>query len=103
MHRLEPFNPFDTNADKICFPDVVEGLTPGVGPDPDAVVDIEQLSRTQPADIDTQHPPDLGHLPPETSQLLEARCQAWFDVQSSLKAIRVGAGSEVVAASAAAG
>lgn len=92
--RLEPFNPFDT-SDKICFPAVEDGLTPGVGlegSDAAAVVDIDQLSRNQPADINTQHPPQLGYLPSETSQLLEARCQAWFDVQSSLKAIRVGAG-----------
>jgi hypothetical protein len=90
---LEPFNPFDT-SDKVCFPAVEEGLIPGVGPEGSAaaaVVDIDQLSRNQPADIDTQHPPELGYLPSESSQLLEARCQAWFDVQSSLKAIRVGA------------
>lgn len=103
--RPEPFNPFDT-GDKVCFPDIEEGLALDVGPDSPAaaVVDIEQLSRYQPADINTAHAPDLGYLPLETSQLLEARCQAWFDVQSSLKALRVGIGfhSRAVATEAAA-
>jgi hypothetical protein len=89
--RPEPFNPFDT-GDKLCFPDLEEGLALDVGPESPAaaVVDIEQWSRYQPADINTAHTPNLGYLPLETSQLLEARCQAWFDVQSSLKALRVG-------------
>lgn len=93
--RLEPFNPFDT-SDKECFPELEEALAleaeapePEEG-DPAAVVDIDQLSRSHPVDIDTANPPDLGFLPWETSQLLEARCQAWFDTQSSLKGIRVG-------------
>jgi hypothetical protein len=89
--RLEPYNPFDTGP-KICFPSLEDGLAPGVGPESSdaAVVDIDFLSHTHPADIDTQHPPDLGYLPEETSLLLEGRCQAWFDIQCSLKAVRVG-------------
>lgn len=93
MRRLEPFNPFDT-GERECFPDLQEGLTPlssaaAVSEEEQEAVDIELLSRTRPADVDTQHPPDLGYLPPETSQRLEAECQAWFDEQSALKAIRV--------------
>jgi hypothetical protein len=89
--RLEPYNPFDAGP-KVCFPNLEDGLAPGVGPESSdaAVVDIDFLSHTQPVDIDTQHPPDLGYLPEETSLLLEARCQAWFDIQCSLKAVRVG-------------
>jgi len=87
--RLEPFNPFDI-SDKICFPDVHDGLTPGVGhQDGGAVVDIDELARTQPIDIDTDNAPDLGYLPLETSQALEAQCQFWFDVQAALKTVRV--------------
>jgi hypothetical protein len=95
MHRLDSWNPFDV-SDKTCFPDLHEALQPGSTLEPagTAVVDIDVLARHQPADIDEQHPPDLGFLPAEYSITLEARCQAWFDEQRRIKAARVRAASD---------
>lgn len=83
LQPLELWNPFDS-SDKQCFPDL-HGALHGESTSP--VVDI---SLAPVVSFDDAHPP-LGHLPLETSQLLEARCQAWFDDQAALKAVRVSA------------
>lgn len=82
----EPFNPFDT-SEKICFPDLDEGLALGVGQD--SSEDIDRLSRLHPVEIDSECPPDLGYLPLQTSQLLQAQCQQWFTALAEEKALRV--------------
>lgn len=90
MQHLDVWNPFDV-SEKTCFPDLHEALQPGstLLPADTAVVDIDVLARHHPADIDEQHPPNLGLLPQELSNTLEARCQAWFDEQTRIKAARV--------------
>lgn len=97
MQPLDSWNPFDV-SDKTCFPDLCEALQPGgtLVPAGTTVVDIDVLARHQPADIDEQHPPELGLLPEELSQLLEARCQAWFDEQKRIKAARVSSASALM-------
>jgi hypothetical protein len=98
MHLLDSWNPFDV-SDKTCFPDLYEALQPGstLVPPGTTVVDIDVLARHQPADIDEQHPPEVGFLPKELSQVLEERCQAWFDEQRRVKAARVRTGSALSA------
>jgi hypothetical protein len=90
MQHLDVWNPFDV-SEKTCLPDLHEALQPGstLLPADTAVVDIDVLARHHPADIDEQHPLDLGLLPQELSDTLEARCQAWFDEQRRIKAARV--------------
>jgi hypothetical protein len=101
----EPWNPFDADSQRERFPDVREALrhhssysSDDGGDDGDdtppaarPVVDIERLSAAghSVAIDEGQKPPSLGRIPPETSQLLEACCQAWFDAQAALKAERV--------------
>lgn len=90
MLCMEPWNPFDT-SDKVCFPDISEALSPECTAEPSDkdVVDIDVLSRYHPAEINDLNPPDLGFLSWETAHLLEAKCQAWFNEQQRLKALRV--------------
>ncbi len=86
----EPWNPFDT-SDKICFPNLIDALDTGPTADGTCdVVDIAFLAEHHSADIDQFHPPDLGYLPLQLTQILEAKCQAWFDEQKRIKAARVG-------------
>lgn len=92
MLCLEPWNPFDTTG-KVCFPHVADALSPGCTlehADGHDVVDIDVLSGRSPVEIDGFNPPNLGYLPIELTQLLEARCQSWFDEQQRIKAARVG-------------
>lgn len=94
---LEPWNPFDTNNDRECFPGLQEALHSTHAP---AVVDIDQQRSSwgeAGPDVEgwqqVQQQPETarGFLAPETSQRLEAKCQAWFDALAALKAERVGA------------